>query len=242
MAWSLTNSGNAAASNAASVAISAFANPLSNPSILVAMVQFTGPQTLTSVTDTAGNTYVDCGLGALQMTANVNGQFLQLLVANNTHTTSSNIVTANISATTNFPRICVGEWTGGATSSPIDVKNSVVNQSSAGGANACSITATTTNNNGELIVAGWATINFNITAGTSPNAFTLVGTPTGGNALEYFVQTTAASISPTAGTTGSDTYAGIMVALKTPAGSVVLEDDSFKILTMTQAEPNISVW
>jgi hypothetical protein len=74
------------------------------------------------------------------------------------------------------------------------------------GANIVSAPAITPAVNGALVLsAGCSNDASNtVTAGTSPNAFTSVGLTFAGNVAEYFVQTTAAAITPTAGQTVND--------------------------------------
>jgi len=87
--------------------------------------------------------------------------------------------------------------------------------SGAGGANSLVMTSKTTTQAGDLILAAFGTISANITAGTSPNAFTIINTPSGGNGAEYFIQSSAGAIAPTAGDSSSaETWAAIMVAFK----------------------------
>ena len=221
MAWTLTNtgSGNSIPTRTA-VAASAFGASLTNPSLIIAVVGCASGTTVMSVTDTAGNTYVDSGAGKATFNGSVSG--IQIFYALNTSTTASNIVTLNLSPTTGFGTIFVQEWTGGATSSPVDVFQSIANQLSvAGGANALVITSQTTTLNGDLIIAGFGTITNNSTAGTSPNAFTVVGTPINGIMMETFVQTTAGAIGPTAGDITVDHWGGVMAAFKlAPAAGV----------------------
>jgi hypothetical protein len=212
-AWGFGGTGNATSASAANLTASAFGVALTNPSIIACEVQFSTGQTVSNLTDTALNTYVDSGVGAIAF--NSSNTFLQVYYALNTHTTASNAVKVTYSATTAFPSIECGELTGGATSSPIDVTQTIANQTNGPGANALVITAKLTTINGDLIFAAYGSQLANITAGTSPNAFTLIGTPNQGNGLERFIQTTAASIGPTAGDANTnDHWGGIMVAFK----------------------------
>jgi hypothetical protein len=225
--WALKNSNESnGTGGAATFAATAFTSALTNPSITGACVFDDANSGATyTVTDTATNTYADVGPGKVLI--NSSARIMQCFLASNTHTTASNVLTMHISTgTLNFPRMVVFEFTGGATSSPIDgglnvgYSSNPNAQNATTGANVLLATALVPVTSGDLIISGFATTSANMTVGTSPNAFTSIGI--GANlGVEYFVQTSAASITPTAGDTSTDNYANITVALKPPAGAAV---------------------
>ena len=217
--WVLKNSQSGNCSSVATCGTAAFSNSLTNGSIIIVaiydLISATGPY---SVTDTAGNTYSSQGPGVIKL--NSDARMIQAFCAPNTHTTASNVVTmAPTSGTMSFPRIVAFEFTG-RSSCTLDggvgvgyssLANAV---SSSGGSNTLSSTSFTTLTNGDLIMAVYGTVNANITAGTSPNAFTLPIAGTGGLGMEYFVQTSAGAIQPTASDSVADSYANISLAFK----------------------------
>lgn len=213
--WTITNHkvGQASAGTGSpNLAAPAFDNALTNGSTIIAFV-FNGAVSgdTFSVTDTAGNTYSDCGAGAGQTggaTATI-----QVFVAANSNTTASNVVTFHSSGSTNYPRIIAFEVVGGAASA-VDVTSKVENQtSSSGSADNCSAGAVTTSTNDELVFCGFADIVDTVTNGVSP-APTAIDSWTNITA-EYYIKATAGSITGTASEpTSGIGYGAIVVALK----------------------------
>lgn len=105
--------------------------------------------------------------------------------------------------------IAVQAWSGSAAS-PFDVQNGLANGGYVGSSTiqAGSITPSV---NGELIVAGCGSYNYDQSGSATINdGFTVVGSDyTGASGNAYFVQTTAAAINPT--WTWHDFYIGIAV-------------------------------
>ena len=214
--WSVVNE-KQVNSGGAAFYFPAFTNSLTYGSTVgVALRSYPGDFPIT-VTDDAGNTYGDSGAGT--KTLHTSGYEIQVFLAQNSSTTSGNRVHIAQSSTSNIQGIAF-EVTGGLTSSIVDVFSSANEATASGnGANVFSIPSVATGSNGEFIFAAFCSwTGSNLSTGTSPNSFTSIGTQS--NILtEYFVQTTAGAISPTAGTTfNNDKYAGIMVGLK-PASS-----------------------
>ena len=112
-----------------------------------------------TISDTAGNSYVDAGPGVILF--NSSGAWSEVFYALNTHTTASNVVKLSpASGLLNYPRIVAVEFTGGATSSPVDGGSGVGYSSKANatggssGANCLTATQLTPVTNGDLILAG----------------------------------------------------------------------------------------
>ncbi len=115
-AWTLQNDQqNKASTNP--VSATAFTVPLTNPSIIVVGIWrvFSGTA-ITAPTDTAGNTYTDCGAGAIAGGSPTNR--LQMFCTINTHTTASNVISES-NAAGDLIQITGKEFTGGPISGSI---------------------------------------------------------------------------------------------------------------------------
>jgi len=205
------------ATPATSAALPSFSAALTPGSLIIVHEYAVVVGSFTVPTDTAGNTYVDCGPGAAPFGATTD--LSECFYALNTHSTASNVVTIHSTSSATYLSALAFELLGAPASSPIDggalVGFSSKNNATGGAAGSNNLTGTTITpaGNGDLIVAFFASGSGN-TAGTSPNAFTLVnGSWIQGS--EYFTQTTAAAISATASSAASsDPYAAIVIAVK----------------------------
>jgi hypothetical protein len=201
---------------ATTATLTTFSSALTSGSLIIVHQYSAAASSYSVPTDTAGNTYVDCGPGAGSFNANADN--FECWYALNTHTTASNVVTVHASSVAYLSGMAF-EILGAASSSPIDGGSGVgysTKSNATGGAagsNNLSATALTPTGNGDLIVAFFAAGN-GATVGTSPNAFTLV------NAgwimsSEYFTQTTSAAITATGSdSASSDPYGAVVVAIK----------------------------
>jgi hypothetical protein len=183
----------------------AFSNALTNPSIIIVGVLFNSSTSYTP-TDTAGNTYLDSGAGAVAWSTH----YIQTFYALNTSTTSSNAVC--VTNTSGTVRISATEWTGGATSSAVDVwaSNSNASTGTGGGQNATS-TAVSTTANGELIYGLVAGSYMSVGTGFTQIAYisSLVGS-------EYEAQSAGGSVAATwSCSQNSYTYSAMVVAFRT---------------------------
>lgn len=96
----------------------AFGSNNSSGGFILVCVFWKGDVTISSVTDTQGNSYVDCGAGRL---ARPTDGYLQVLGAANI-AAGANTVTVNFSASTSGSReLFIAEYSGVASSSPFDV-------------------------------------------------------------------------------------------------------------------------
>jgi hypothetical protein len=205
-------------SSVSSAALPAFSAPLTNPSLIVVHMYSAGGLTSYTVpTDTAGNTYVDCGPGATTFSPGK----IQCFYALNTHTTASNVVTLHATGSVTFLSGAAMEITGANTSSPIDGGSGVgysLKASATGGAagsDNISGTSLTPASNNDMILALFVAQNAVPTVGTSPNLFTVGAGATWNARSEYFIQSTAAAITATASDSfSSDSYGAIVVAIK----------------------------
>lgn len=198
----------------------AFANPLTNPSTILVSVRTVNA--ISTISDTAGHSLaggsiVDCGAGSVLY--NSSGSRVQLFYVLNTATTASNVVT--VTSTGNHDiGIIAEEWTGGATSSPVDdtpASHANANSGTGGGQNVTVGPSTPTL--GSDLVIGVAATN-------SSNGSLTVGTGFTSNLAtselnrEYLIQSSPAAISATWNdATNSDPYGAIVAAFKAASQS-----------------------
>jgi hypothetical protein len=208
VSWTKRNDQSGSGSGSPQTA-TAFANTLSNPSLIVVLTQ--GPVGTFSVTDSAGNSYIDCGPG--QMVYNSSATGLQCFYAVNTHSTSSNIVSF-ASTAGGAMKVTAMEWTGGAITSPIDVtqnSGSNVNTGSGGGQNVSSQTAVTTGT--DLVIGITGVAAGTLTTGTGFTTSSYVG-------MEYLTQTGPGSVAATwSDNTNTDPYAAMAIAFRPSPGA-----------------------
>lgn len=167
--------------------------------------------TISTPNDTAVNTYLDCGAGLISYAGGALS--IQLFYALNTHTTSSNVISVANSGAATMEVIAV-EWTGAATSSPVDGTNKTANGSTGtGGGQNMTGGAVVTAQSGSLVVGFGADADAStITAGTG---FTIM--LSGSPFLEYQIQATAGSIAATWNSNiNSNPYGAITAVFKVP--------------------------
>jgi hypothetical protein len=184
-----------------------FGATLTNPSIILVEVEENGTAAISMPYDTAGNSYQDAGPGLVLYSSSTAA--IEVFYALNTHTTSSNaLCVANPNSLT--MELTVTEFTGGATSSPIDKYSSAANLyvSGAGTDNLSSGPASTTLC-GDLIFGASTRTSSSLNAGTN---FTVLS-DSYSYYTEYLVQTFYGSIAATWSTTGATYSAVIMVAV-----------------------------
>ena len=209
MAWARTNDQYANNVTTNPVNVTAFANALTPGSLIVVGVRITDTSGPSTPTDTAGNTYLDCGIGPIPYGANT--AYCQLFYALNTHNTASNVISC-VNAGGKSYYIACAEFTGNDNGlyglSVIDGTpsgNANANSGTGGGQNV--VTGNTTPlNNGDLIL-GFGKSAGGFTQGTGFTGF-------GQSYMEYLVQTTAVAIQATWHTTNSQTYSAIVCAFR----------------------------
>lgn len=226
MAWSHAQgvvAGNVVSGGSVASQAATFANPLTNPSVIVASV-FWGSNNasgLTGVTDTAGNTYTSYISGA----DGTNGGSINILVAINSHTTASNVVTAAFSPNQSFTAIIIDEYIGGGVSQGRDTfVGTTGSAASPGPYTTANIPIPTAN--GDLLVGAWtnttAAANANAVTANSPwSIATQLNSATLGNiATEWFSQGTAAVVQGSWSWTASGTvgYESMITSIKAAAG------------------------
>lgn len=170
---------------------------------------------VTGITDTNGNT--NWGLARLFSDATT-GYALEIWACPNCKAGSGNVVTAQLSGNNTYVRIGVAEFSGVATSSPVD--------GSVGGDNSTltTTTAPTANNitpsqNGDLLLGLIGLYNGGKTI-SAANSFTSLGTNADGDMQwQYFIQGTAASYACNWSLNAADAYAATYVAIKAASGA-----------------------
>jgi hypothetical protein len=202
--WTLTNTAYGSATNT-TVSTAAMAHALTNPSIIVVGVLLDTSGTVPTPTDTAGNTYHDSGEGQV----NTSSWRLELFYANNTHTTASNVVSVSYGSSIGMS-VEAAEFTGGATSSPVDQFSGTSSGSTGtGGGQNLSTPAENTTRNGELIVG--FQVDFSAAANAGAGFDLVLSTQ---RYLEQMTQTVAGSVAATWSAGNSNTYGAIMMTLE----------------------------
>jgi hypothetical protein len=177
-----------------------FSSALTNGSLIIVGVGNSAGTTFGTPTDTAGNTYADCGPGKVLF--NASGSAIQCFYAINTHTTASNVVSA-----TGVQWIEASEWTGNKSSAVLDasVANPSASSGTGGGQNMTSTAATTTHS-GDLIIGYFEDNSGSQVAGTG---FTIIQSGFG----EYQTQSSAGSVTATEHTnTNNDLYGALLAS------------------------------
>lgn len=229
MSWShVQHNANGDASGGTGASISVTISAVSSGSVVSGITIWEDdiPASLNSVTNDKGDsaTILD------HTTDTTNGQGISSFVFLNP-TVGATVFTANFSTTTAFYGIEVDEDTFGAGFTYSTDGHTGVFQSSPGaGANVVNSGSITPGTNGDLI-KGFAVNSGGsptYSAGTSPNTFTQRNQIAGGGTdfsffSEDFIQTTAASIAATMGTSGSAPTHSFVVAIKaTAAGDTLM--------------------
>ncbi len=176
-------------------------------------------ETLSSVTDSAGNTYTIVDTWA--ETTN-NQTKLALAYAKNVSTTASFTVTATMSASVGSLSVVAQELTGCDTTAPLGIVNATSSFGTA--ATATSGNIGTPAQDGHIIVAAVKFLTFP-DAVAAGSGYTLGGAITGlaAHAAEYQVQTTAAAVTATFGVTGAgDLWLCAAATFKPTAGGGTL--------------------
>lgn len=205
----VTGTGDAAASS-----IAASAKSTTTGNLLVVFIKWEGVVTpnVTSVTDTAGNTYTE-----IVEVANASGEpYCSLYYAENITGNASNVTTANFgSASTTWRKIIVEEFSGIATTSSLDGTY----QSSTGTGTAYSTANITTNTTG-LVVLGVAGYTSLTTWDGTPGVpdFT-VGATVSDSAFLYLISGSAQTVTPAASASPADRWNTIAQAFKDTSGA-----------------------
>jgi hypothetical protein len=211
MSIALVQHRNVDAASGASASLAYTSNPAVNNLLVVAVRTGLGTS-LTSLTiaDTIGNTWTQ----AAQVT--VLGDFVLAVWYAVNKSTAANTVTISVAPNTTI-RLAIYEYSGTATSSPLDTQNSGSNSS---GSNTPASTSITPAGNNELIfAASCVNTGKTFTAGTN---FTLedqvpIGTA-GKLGVEDWIQTTATATTGPFTLSASDVWGAIVAAFK-PAGA-----------------------
>jgi hypothetical protein len=210
--WTLKNAQEGGTSSGGNIQTSsAFSSPLTNPSLIIVAVSNTSTGTLNTPTDTATNSYIDSGAGKVLL----GSWAFQLFYALNSHTTASNFVYMTNGANPNHAEIWALEFTGGATSNPVDkyTSNANANTGSGGGQNVV-VGPLTPSYSGELFVGvNNATNGLGVFTG-SPWTTQEVNLSIGNEAVGAVQGTAAAFTGTWYDNANNDIYSAMMVAFK----------------------------
>lgn len=183
--------------------------PQNSGDALVVKIAAASAFTVSSITDAAGNVYVDSGLGVV----NGNGIWQQMYIANGITASVSNTITITFSGTVTDPDAMVVEYDGIATTSPVDATHNATH--AAGAQTQCSDTITTTTT--DLIVA-FCTVITN-SANAAGTGYTFRYADAFANGVEDGVFVASGATGVTFGLSGDTAWLMTEVALKTIAGS-----------------------
>jgi hypothetical protein len=205
MAWSKNN--DVTNTNTGSPVTVSLTNSTIVGSLIVVGVISIQTNTFNVPTDTAGNTYVDCGVG--QLLFNGSAYVIQLFYTINTAAISNTVSVSQVGNSASFMRIVVEEWTGNALSNPVDVtSNSGSNASTGTGGGQNVTTGLATTNFADLVIGFCDVVGGTLTTGTG---FTTAAS----DIMESLIQTVAGSVAATwSDNTNSDSYTAIMAAFK----------------------------
>ncbi|MGH9970668.1 MAG: hypothetical protein ACREBG_23155 [Pyrinomonadaceae bacterium] len=188
----------------------AAANHTGGNHLIVWVAHGSGTITVSSIADTAGNTYAQVP-SALRQVASFGS--VDIWRATNITGNASNVVTVTFSATTSFRRIVVHQFS--ATNSGSMTNDTASTGTGTGTAMSC--TSFTPANANELIIAGYSTASgTTFTAGTN---FTLQTSPNTDSRTERWIQTTATATTGAMTETGNQQWVGDQAAFIEPAAA-----------------------
>ncbi len=182
--------------------------------------------TVTSVTDSVGNTYTRA-VGPTTQSTNAS-QSIYYAKNISAATAGANAVTVHFSAAVTYPDIRILEYQGADPSNPVDVTAA----SSGTGTSSSSGSATTTNSS-DLIVG--ANLVLSLTSGPGTSFTQRLLTQPDGNIAEDRMVTTTGSYAATAPLASNGWWIMQMVAFRTPSSPVLVS------ISVTPANPSIAV-
>jgi hypothetical protein len=179
---------------------------------------YVATNTLSSVTDTQGNTYTLLDNPTTYI--NKRGALAHAVMASS----GSNTVTATFSATTDVPQIIIHEISGVNTTTPIDNNQHLMAGGEATGTDAVTTGNITTTQNGDYIFCGATASGITLTAGSNSPAYTNRATVNGVlsqvSRSEDQVQTSAGTISGRFTPSGANNWVvGVMAFQPAAAGA-----------------------
>lgn len=197
------------ASTASTIASAAKSTTTGN--LLVAVIKWEGNPTLSSVSDTAGNTWT-----IIRQRVHGSGNpDVALAYAENITGNASNVVTATFSsAFAEWRRILVEEFSGIATSSSLDGSY----QDSTGTTADYTTADITTTTSGLVVLGVGDYASLSSLTGTPGNPDFSVGVSYSDTAFFYYISGSAQTITPGGGATGKTQWVAIAQAFKDAAG------------------------
>ena len=193
--------------------VSATAKAMTSGNLVIVFVKWEAIATpnVTSVTDTAGNTYTEIAelshasgdpRCAFYYAANITGH-------------ASNVVTVNFgSALTTWRRVVVEEFSGIATSSPLDGSH----QTNNGTGTTYSTSNITTTQAGLVIMGVGGFTNLSSLSGTPGTPDFSIGASESDTFFAYLISASSQTVTPGASATGSDRWVAIAQAFKDAGG------------------------
>jgi hypothetical protein len=197
-------------SNVSSTTIS-FSSNTAATNFLSACVRAGNKSTTLSITDGQSNTWNS--VVSVQVTGTGNGELLQCFEAHNTAGGADTLTVSTTLSTT--LRIAIAEYSGVATTSPIDSSNSNTGSSASPQSNSITPAA----NNELIIAAGSVDAAETFTAGTNFTMFEVVPAAPSKLGMEDWVQTTATATNGPMTLSGSDSWGAVVFAVKPSGGA-----------------------
>jgi hypothetical protein len=190
-----------------------FASPVATPDVLLVAIGTNVPAaTITSVTDTLGNTFTP----ATGLATNASWGIGEQVWIANAKASGIDTVTVNLSQAANL-HLIMAEYSGLATSNAVDV--TVVGGSGATAGTAVDSGALTTLTPGDLLFAHVVTGHLNQTFAAGTGSTLLQTSPSGGGAIEDQLVSATGSYHATFALGTADYWICVLVALKPAAAS-----------------------
>jgi hypothetical protein len=189
--------------------VSAVAKAMTSGNLVIVFVKWEAIATpnVTSVTDTAGNTYIEIAelshasgdpRCAFYYAANITGH-------------AANVVTANFgSVATTWRRIVVEEFSGLATASPLDGSQ----QTNSGTGTTYTTSNISTSQSGLVIMGVGGFTNLSSLSGTAGTPDFTIGANESDTFFAYLISGSSQTVTPGASATGSDRWVAIAQAFK----------------------------
>lgn len=203
--------GTGGATPASSVASAAKSTTTGNTLVVFIKWETVANPNVTSVTDTAGNTFVE-----IAELANTSGApYCSMYYAENITGNASNVVTANFgSASTDWSQIIVEEFSGLATSSSLDGSQ----QTDTGTGTSYSTPNITTTTTGLVVLGVAGFTGLGTWDGTPATPDFTVGATVSDSALLYLISGSAQTVTPAASADIADRWNAFAQAFKDAAG------------------------
>lgn len=202
------------------ISTAAFASNTTAGNAIIVMASWASSASLTC-SDNGGNTYYTI----TTTFDSVNGQALGVCYATNITSTTGLVVKATFSANSVYRRIFAAEYSGIASTNPVDVTSTNMGTAT-GSADGATTNAATTTSNGDLIFSTVMDDSGSSTA-TAGTGFTQRASQATGSAIEDKVQSTAGSVAGLHTLSNTDSYLAHMVAFRPAAYTAAGTDNMY---------------